>query len=79
VIQVCASHGRGASKKYLCNAHPHPPPSTHHQMHTDPYAVSPATTVDSAIKTVEKVWSTNPINIRTLEEHGTFVVIGTQT
>jgi len=43
-------------------------------VNSSPYGVSPATH-DKAIKTVEKVWSTNPINIRTLEEHGIFVVI----
>ena len=47
-----------------------PPPQVNH----NPYGVSPATQ-DAAIKVVEKVWSTNPINIRTLEEHGVFVVI----
>ena len=44
------------------------------QVNHSPYGVSPATH-ETAIKVVEKVWSTNPINIRTLEEHGVFVVI----
>eukprot|EP00038_Savillea_parva_P011557 m.198357 g.198357 ORF g.198357 m.198357 type:complete len:413 (+) comp20418_c0_seq1:28-1266(+) len=43
-------------------------------VNASPFGVSPATH-DTAIKVVEKVWSTNPINIRTLEEHGVFVVI----